>query len=465
LHSSFMTMDNLCQAKHGRESSGNPKHLIAVCQMTSTADKDENLKTMMDLISKGSKRGAKMVFFPEACDYIAESKAESLTLAEDLDGHFVQQCRKAAMVHNVWLSIGGFHQKSKAAENVAKIINTHLVISDQGQIEATYAKSHLFDLDIPGKIRLCESDYTVPGQKITPPVPTPIGRVGLATCYDLRFPEMSLALAQGGAHILTFPSAFTQVTGKAHWETLLRARAIETQCYVVAAAQTGSHNSKRSSHGHSMVVDPWGEVLAEAPEGPGLCVAEVDLGCLTKVRTDMPVWQHRRPDLYGRVGGGGAGCISPDDESSYQFGHVTISSAQVFYRSNLSIAFVNIKPVLPGHMLISPIRPAETLADLRPAEVTDLFMTVQRVQQVVMQHFGASSATVAVQDGPEAGQTVKHVHIHILPRKKNDFSDNDDVYDELQNHDKGWNPDTKLRSEEEMSKESEALRAYFAKSL
>ncbi|RUS82983.1 hypothetical protein EGW08_009268 [Elysia chlorotica] len=138
-----------------------------------------------------------------------------------------------------------------------------------------------------------------------------------------------------------------------------------------------------------------------------------------------------------------------------------VSSAQVFYRSALSFACVNIKPVLPGHTLVVPLRPAVHLTDLSPAEVTDLFLTVQRVSSVVNGHFGATSSTVAIQDGPDAGQTVKHVHVHILPRKPGDFAKNDDVYDALQNHDKGWTESTVFRSEDEMAAESAQLRKYF----
>ncbi|XP_078061598.1 deaminated glutathione amidase-like [Mustelus asterias] len=146
-----------------------------------------------------------------------------------------------------------------------------------------------------------ESDFTIPGTGIEPPVSTPIGKLGLAICYDLRFPEISLVLTEAGAEILTFPSAFTVTTGLAHWEPLLRARAIETQCYVVAAAQTGKHNEKRTSYGHSMVVDPWGCVVAECNEGRDICYAEIDLQYLWDIRQDMPVSHHRRKDLYGHL--------------------------------------------------------------------------------------------------------------------------------------------------------------------
>uniref|UniRef100_A0ABI7YAU8 CN hydrolase domain-containing protein n=1 Tax=Felis catus TaxID=9685 RepID=A0ABI7YAU8_FELCA len=171
-----------------------------------------------------------------------------------------------------------------------------------GSVVATYRKTHLCDVEIPGQGPMRESNSTIPGPSLESPVSTPAGKIGLAICYDMRFPELSLALAQAGAEILTYPSAFGSVTGPAHWEVLLRARAIETQCYVVAAAQCGRHHEKRASYGHSMVVDPWGTVVARCSEGPGLCLARIDLRYLRQLRQQLPVFQHRRPDLYGSLG-------------------------------------------------------------------------------------------------------------------------------------------------------------------
>ncbi|XP_039695832.1 deaminated glutathione amidase isoform X3 [Pteropus medius] len=171
-----------------------------------------------------------------------------------------------------------------------------------GSVVATYRKTHLCDVELPGQGPMHESNSTMPGPGLESPVSTPAGKIGLAICYDMRFPELSLALAQAGAEILTYPSAFGSVTGPAHWEVLLRARAIETQCYVVAAAQCGRHHEKRASYGHSMVVDPWGTVVARCSEGPGLCLARIDLSYLRQLRQHLPVFQHRRPDIYGSLG-------------------------------------------------------------------------------------------------------------------------------------------------------------------
>uniref|UniRef100_A0A2C9K1H7 bis(5'-adenosyl)-triphosphatase n=1 Tax=Biomphalaria glabrata TaxID=6526 RepID=A0A2C9K1H7_BIOGL len=150
--------------------------------------------------------------------------------------------------------------------------------------------------------------------------------------------------------------------------------------------------------------------------------------------------------------------VSPEEQDSYQFGHVIIKSSQVFYRTLLSLAFVNIKPVLPGHVLVAPIRPVERLSDLSPAEVTDLFMTVQQVVNTVKQCFDVPSSTIAVQDGVGAGQTVKHVHVHVVPRKQGDLTNNDDIYDHLENHDKCWSETRTVQSEQDMATQSQRLR-------
>lgn len=185
-----------------------------------------------------------------------------------------------------------------------------------------------------------ESSYVEKGEYIPDPVESPAGKIGMSICYDMRFPELSLALAKKGAEILTYPSAFTFATGANHWETLLRARAIETQCYVVAAAQTGSHNPKRTSWGHAMVVcvcmfckkiginkiifqvDPWGQVIAQCTEGVGIAIAPINLDYVKKVRRNLPVYNHRRTDLYPDI------VAKRNDESEkseafYPFGQVS----------------------------------------------------------------------------------------------------------------------------------------------
>ncbi|XP_064605423.1 nitrilase and fragile histidine triad fusion protein NitFhit-like [Liolophura sinensis] len=439
---------------HGRRC------VVGVCQMNCTSDKEANFSVGKSLITRAKRRGAKMVFLPECFDYVGEDKEKSLSMAETLEGDLITRYRHLAKEQDVWLSLGGFHHKGPPGDGKAAIKNMHIILDNQGDIKAHYSKTHLFDIEIKDKVCLKESDFVIPGQKIVPPVPTPVGKVGLAICYDLRFPELSIALTQQGAELLTFPSAFTQTTGLAHWESLLRSRAIENQCYVLAAAQTGKHNAKRTSYGHAMIVDPWGCVVAQCHEGVDVCFAEVDLDYLHKVRTDMPVQQHRRQDLYGYICVSHIGEIESDD--SYQFGDFSIRNTQVFFRSALCIGFVNIKPVVPGHVLVAPLRPAKRFADLTQPEVSDMFACVQKISGVLEGEYGAKSLTIAVQDGEHAGQTVQHVHVHILPRKPGDFAFNDDIYKELDAHDKNVTSDkSKLRSEEDMAEESFRLRKLF----
>lgn len=277
------------------------KPLIAVCQLTSTPDKEQNFASCSQLIQEAAQRGACVIFLPEAFDFIGSNTQETLSLAENLEGAQIQRYAGLARECGVWLSLGGFHERGEDWASTQRIYNCHLLLDPTGHIVATYRKTHLCDVELEGRVSMKESKFTNPGPEIVPPVSTPAGKVGLAICYDLRFPEISLALTQEGAEILTYPSAFTVTTGSAHWEVLLRARAIETQCYVVAAAQTGKNHERRTSYGHAMVVDPWGSVIAQCQEGPGLCYAEIDLGYLRRIRQEMPVCTHRRADLYGRV--------------------------------------------------------------------------------------------------------------------------------------------------------------------
>lgn len=190
-------------------------------------------------------------------------------------------------VYNIAINIG-IHERGATKK---RLRNTSLWLED-GQIKHTYRKLHLFDVDIKDGPFLKESDSVEKGQEIVPPFDTSVGKVGMTICFDLRFPEIGLALRRQGAQILTYPSAFTVPTGKAHWEVLLRARAIETQSYVVAAAQIGRHNEKRMTYGHSMIVDPWGKIVAhieEEDEEPRVAFADVDLELLGNVRREVPL--------------------------------------------------------------------------------------------------------------------------------------------------------------------------------
>ncbi|XP_031949155.1 deaminated glutathione amidase isoform X2 [Corvus moneduloides] len=282
-----------------------PGGVVAVAQVTSTADKEHNWRQCAALVRQAAARGARAVFLPEGFDFIGDSPQQSLALAEPLDGDIVGRYRQLARECEVWLSLGGFHERGHDWDSTGRIYNCHLLLDSSGRLVAAYRKLHLFDAELPGGPALRESSFTNPGRELLPPIDTPVGKLGLAVCYDLRFPELAQALRGAGAQILTFPSAFTVPTGAAHWEVLLRARAIECQCYVVAAAQTGRHHAGRASFGHSLVADPWGTVVAQCQEGPGLCLAQLDLGYLERVRRDLPVHGHRRGDVYGALGAQG----------------------------------------------------------------------------------------------------------------------------------------------------------------
>lgn len=277
-----------------------PHPVAAVCQLTATSDKQANFCACKQLVEEAKERGASMVFLPENFDYIGSSREETLSLSENLKGDTISQYTKLARKLGMWLSLGGFHERGHDWESDRRIYNSHIIINDKGDIISVYRKSHLFDVELPEKgISLKESAFTIPGPSLVPPVQTPIGKVGQGTCYDLRFPELSLALQRHGAEILTYPSAFTVTTGAAHWEVLLRARAIENQCFVVAAAQVGQHNEKRSSYGHALVVDPWGEVLGDCGgERPGMVLVEINLEKVSSTRRNMPVQQHRRDNGF-----------------------------------------------------------------------------------------------------------------------------------------------------------------------
>lgn len=241
-----------------------------------------------------------MIFLPEASDFISRNKEETLKLTTTLENsEFLSGLQETAKKENVWVSVG-LHENTHIP---TKVYNTHVVIDGEGQIRSTYRKLHLFNVDIENGPRLMESDSTLEGDKINEPVDTPIGKLGLETCYDMRFSELSIALRQRGAELLAFPSAFTIKTGMAHWETLLRARAIETQTYVFASAQIGQHNEKRSSYGNAMIVDPWGTVIGRCNDdhSPSLAIATIDLDYMKKIRTEMPVLNHRRTDVYPEI--------------------------------------------------------------------------------------------------------------------------------------------------------------------
>ncbi|XP_008792618.2 deaminated glutathione amidase, chloroplastic/cytosolic isoform X1 [Phoenix dactylifera] len=266
---------------------------VGVVQMTSTNDLDANYSTCSRLVKEASAAGVKLLCFPENFSFVSAKEGESRKIAEPLDGPIMQRYCSLARESNMWLSLGGFQEKGP---DEVHLCNTHVLIDDSGKIRNKYQKIHLFDVDVPGNMVYKESNFTAAGDKIVVE-DSPIGRLGLTVCYDLRFPELyQLLRFQHQAQVFLVPSAFTKVTGEAHWEILLRARAIETQCYVIAAAQAGRHNEKRESYGDSLVIDPWGTIIARLPDrlSTGIAVADIDLSRIDSVRTRMPISEHRK---------------------------------------------------------------------------------------------------------------------------------------------------------------------------
>lgn len=269
--------------------------LAAVAQMTSTPDVSRNLTIAVDLIAKARAQGAAILFLPEASDFIApasEVTKLSQTISDDGPNEFLDGLRSAAREAGIFVN-AGLHELPQT-QSPSRCYNTNVLISNEGAVTGTYRKMHLFDVDLaPNGPTIRESNTTIPGSDLVPPVPTPIGSLGLQTCFDVRFSEPSRLLTQAGAVALTFPSAFAERTGAAHWEVLLRARAIENQSYVFASAQIGEHFPGRRSYGYSMIVDPWGTVVAQCPQRDDpagtLCFAEIDLDFVAKVRREMPM--------------------------------------------------------------------------------------------------------------------------------------------------------------------------------
>ena len=258
---------------------------IALAQMTSTADVAANLECAFALLDEAVAGGARLLAYPEVFACIAGREGK-LAAAESLEGPIVSRFRERAARHGLTILLGSLHERIPG--NSERVHNTSVLIGPDGVLLAYYRKRKLFDVDLPG-VRVRESDTIEAGAAPSPVVETAIGRVALTVCFDLRFSEIYRDLRARGAEIVCVPSNFTAPTGAAHWEILLRARAIESQVFVLAPAQEGQHNPRYRSFGHSMVVDPWGRVLAERATGIGLVWADIDLGVLHDVRGKLPM--------------------------------------------------------------------------------------------------------------------------------------------------------------------------------
>lgn len=428
---------------------------VAIAQMRSTSNKLENNKNVEKLFQLAKEKDAKFLFLPECCDFVGENRKQTLELSESLQhGETIKFYKNLAKEHNMWLSAGGVHEAvfNDKGEKTDKIMNAHVVINDAGDVVAVYRKLHMFDVDTPA-FRFRESEVVEAGKKIVPPIDTPIGQLGLQICYDMRFSEVSTLLRKAGAEILAYPSAFAYSTGKAHWEILLRARAIENQCYVLAPAQIGFHNEKRQSFGRAMIVEPWGTIVAECNDQDfDVVTADIEAENLEKVRTNMPCFEHRRKDIYGLAS---ADFDCTKFTSDRLFAEHNIPKETIFYETEHCFAFTNLRCVVPGHVLVSTKRKTQRLRELNCDETSDMFQTVCKIQRLLEGYHKTTSSTVTVQDGPEAGQTVSHVHFHVMPRKEGDFKHNDQIYLELHKNDLNENKNRKL---EERTKEAEIYK-------
>lgn len=268
--------------------------LAAVVQLCSKQNIQENLNLCCQLLRTARERGAELIVLPENFAYIGSIK-EKLNLAEPLSdknpGPILSIMLEQAQSNQIYLLLGGIPIRS--SDDPHRFFNTAVLLSPTGTILASYQKIHLFDVQLPGSVEFKESAYVIPGKELVV-VPVHDHVIGLSICYDLRFPELYRALSQQGATILTVPAAFTLHTGKDHWFPLLRARAIENQCYVLAAAQYGAHNDKRASYGKSCIIDPWGAVIAQVPDQQGIALAELDIEYLIQIRQNLPALTNRR---------------------------------------------------------------------------------------------------------------------------------------------------------------------------
>ncbi|MCW1951681.1 MAG: carbon-nitrogen hydrolase family protein [Octadecabacter sp.] len=267
----------------------------ALLQITSSDNPDENLALVQGMVADAVAQGATLVCTPEVTNCVSMDRAhQSKVFYLQDEDPTLQGLKATAHEHGVWLSIGSLALKGGAG---GRFVNRSFLINPSGEIAATYDKIHMFDVQVSETETYAESSgYTPGGQAVLADIGD--AKIGLTICYDLRFPHLHRSLAKAGADIILVPSAFSAVTGAAHWETLLRARAIETGCFVIAAAQTGTHSVKsgksRLTYGHSLAVSPWGDILADAGTNCGITLVDLDLNEVSKARTRIPALKHDR---------------------------------------------------------------------------------------------------------------------------------------------------------------------------
>lgn len=266
---------------------------IGVVQMTSGTGVDENARCVAEAAAQAAAQGAVMLFAPEMAALIDRDRgraAASITRFED--SRYRSAVCAAASANGIWIHAGSLPVTDEG--DPARNRNRSFVVDSSGEVRAVYDKIHLFDIDLPTGERWRESAAYSAGDRAVA-VDTPVGRVGLTICYDLRFPRLFEALRDAGADVIVVPAAFTVPTGEAHWHNLLRTRAVDYGCYIIAAAQTGMHADGRLTYGHSLVIDPWGTVIADMGSEPGLAIVDINPAQICDIRQRLPVASHQRP--------------------------------------------------------------------------------------------------------------------------------------------------------------------------
>ena len=267
--------------------------LAGAVQLNATEDTDRNLETADRLVHDAAARGAELVVLPEKWSVLGKGK-QMAAAAEQLNGRWIEWARTTARDLGIDLIAGSIVER---VEGRAKTSNTSVHVGPDGELRSVYRKIHMFDVEVDGVV-YAESDNEEPGDEVVVTELANGVRLGMSVCYDVRFPELYRAASADGAEVLVVPAAFTLATTRDHWEVLLRARAIENQCFVVAANQIGTDGAGNRSGGRSMIVDPWGLVLASAADREGAIVAELDFDALRDVRRRLPALTHRRPEAY-----------------------------------------------------------------------------------------------------------------------------------------------------------------------
>ena len=273
---------------------------IANLQYTALANEAETLATVMPMLEVAKAEGADLVALPECANCITSSAALLESAETPSTSRSLASFCEAAARHEYWLLVGSLLLRSE--QDAKKLINRSFLLSPEGNIHAQYDKIHMFDVDINDGQHYRESDHYNAGDKAVL-ARTPLAAIGMTICYDLRFPALHHALAKAGAEILAVPAAFTETTGAAHWHSLLRARAIETGCFVIAPAQTGTHADGRRTWGHALIINPWGEILADAGQSAGVSVADINLAEVAEMRGKIPAISRTQPFTLEVLGG------------------------------------------------------------------------------------------------------------------------------------------------------------------